>query len=113
MDLPPAIPTHGLALLGRGIPCRNDGVTIVSLFGSRHCRWQDIDYFAILPLGNYQNVGQAVLADGRVFSTYGVSGSRWAGSREKVQGAVDELNDALEAWRGLHPGDLPTAGRPS
>lgn len=82
------------------------GVTMVSLFGSRDFNWKEIDHFAILPMGNYQNVGQVVLKDGRQYGTYGVSGARWEQSRQDVQRRVDELNNALTAWRSLQIGGV-------
>jgi hypothetical protein len=84
-----------------GIQVRTEGVRVVTLLLSRRVAWEDIDHFAVLPLGRYPYVGFVVLRSGRKFGTFGLSTSTWAGEqgRANIQRPVDALNKALADWR--------------
>ena len=44
-----------------GIQVRRDGVRVGTAFSSKSVSWQDIDHFAVLPLGRFPYVGHVVL----------------------------------------------------
>ena len=55
-----------------GFMSRRIGIKVVGLFVLRRFRWDEIDHFAVLPLGGYPYVGHVVLRDGRKVGTYGI-----------------------------------------
>ena len=48
-----------------GIHVEADGVKVVGFLLSTRFRWDEIDHFAVLPLGGYPYVGHVVLRNGR------------------------------------------------
>jgi hypothetical protein len=88
-----------------GIHVEADGVKVVGFLLSRRFRWEEIDHFAVLPLGGYPYVGHVVLHDGRQVGTYGIGApgrpkSKAEQFRLRVQRPVDELNQLLAEQRG-------------
>ena len=97
-----------------GIHVDTDGVTVAGFLVSRRVAWNDIDHFAVLPLGDYPWVGHMVLRDGRKLGTYGI-GAPGRPQRDRyrlqVQEPVDERNAALEQWRATNTLASQQAGR--
>lgn len=93
-----------------GIHVEAGGIKVVGFLLSRRFRWDEIDHFAVLPLGGYPYVGHVVLRDGRKVGTYGIGApgrpkSKAEQFRLQVQGPVDELNQVLvERRRGWTAG---------
>jgi hypothetical protein len=63
--------------------------------------WDEVDRFAVLPLGRFPYVGYVVLRDGRKFGTFGLSTSsrQTEANRLRVQRSVDDLNQVLAERR--------------
>jgi hypothetical protein len=80
-----------------GIQVHATGVTVATAFYSRSVAWDEIDHFAVLPVGRFPYVGSVVLRDGRRLSTFGLSTSarKSETNRVRVQQAIDELNHTL------------------
>jgi hypothetical protein len=92
-----------------GIYVEADEIKVVGFCLSRRFRWDEVDHFAVLPLGGYPYVGHVVLRDGRKVGTYGIGApgrpkSRAEHFRHQVQQPVDELNQVLAERAG--PGQL-------
>lgn len=88
-----------------GIHVTADGVQVVGFLVSRRFRWDEVDHFAVLPLGGYPYVGHVVLHDGRKIGTYGIGApgrpkSKAVQFRRQVQQPVDELNQLLTQRSG-------------
>ena len=95
-----------------GIHVEADGVKVVAFLASRRVQWEDVDHFAVLPLGGYPFVGHVVLRDGRALGTTGLSAparpkSNTEQFRLEVQRPIDELNQVLTERR---EGEQSTAG---
>jgi hypothetical protein len=77
-----------------GIRVDAEGVTVGTFLLSRRVSWQDVDRFAVMPLGRYPYVGFVVLRDGRKFGTFGLATSVGKSERKRleVQRPIDELN---------------------
>lgn len=91
-----------------GIRVEARGIKVVGFLLSRRFRWEEIDHFAVEPLGRYPYVGHVVLRNGRHVGTYGLGApgrpqSKAEHFRGQVQRPVDELN-ALLADQGAVPG---------
>lgn len=84
-----------------GIQVRRDGVRVGTAFSSKSVSWQDIDHFAVLPLGRFPYVGHVVLRDGRTLATFGLSTNarRSDSNRLRIQRTIDQLNRLLVARR--------------
>jgi hypothetical protein len=84
-----------------GIRVGSDGVKVVTVFLSRRVSWDEVDRFAVLPLGRFPYVGYVVLRDGRKFGTFGLSTSsrQTEANRLRVQRSVDDLNQVLAERR--------------
>lgn len=87
-----------------GIHVEADGVKVVGFFLPRRFRWDEIDHFAVLPLGGYPYVGHVILRDGRKVGTYGIGApgrpkSKADQFRLQVQRPVDELHQVLAERR--------------
>jgi len=84
-----------------GIRVGSDGVKVVTAFLSRRVSWDEVDRFAVLPLGRFPYVGYVVLRDGRKFGTFGLSTSsrQTEANRLRVQRSVDDLNQVLAERR--------------
>lgn len=88
-----------------GIHVTADGIKVVGFLLSRRFRWEEIDHFAVMPLGGYPYVGHVVLRDGRHVGTYGIGApgrpkAKAEQFRRQVQRPVDELNQILAGARG-------------
>lgn len=90
-----------------GIHAGMNGVKVVGFVFTKRFRWDEIDHFAVLPLGGYPYVGHVVLTDGRRVGTFGLSSAGSPASdaqaekyRLQVQGPVDELNQVLAMHKG-------------
>jgi hypothetical protein len=95
-----------------GIRVGDAGVRMVSYFGSRQVGWDEIDHFAVLPLGQYPYVGHVVLSDGRTIGCLALAAPGWPkreSSRLKVQEPIDELNQILAARHGRAHGARPSS----
>lgn len=88
-----------------GIHVLPEGVKVATVFLSRKVAWEDIDRFAVMPLGRYPYVGYVVLHDGRKFGTFGLSTSarKTEKNRLQIQGLTNALNEALAQWRAANP----------
>ena len=85
-----------------GIRTERGGVKVVRFFQTRHVAWDDIDHFAVLPLGNYPWVGHVVLRNGHRLPRLAIAAAarpRTERRRLQVQRPIDELNQALEDRR--------------
>lgn len=84
-----------------GIRVSSDGVTIANVVLSRRVPWDDIDHFAVMPMGRHPYVGHVVLRDGRSFGTLGIASSprQNEAGRLRVQRPIDELNAVLAERR--------------
>jgi hypothetical protein len=87
-----------------GIHVEADGVKVVGFLLSKRFRWEEIDHFAVLPLGGYPYVGHVVLRNGRQVGTYGIGApgrpkSKAQQFRLQVQRPIDELNQVLAERR--------------
>lgn len=92
-----------------GIHVEASGIKVVGFLLSRRFSWQEIDHFAVLPLGGYPYVGHVVLRSGRQVGTYGIGApgrpqSKAEQFRRQVQGPVDELNQLLAEVAGRSAG---------
>jgi hypothetical protein len=86
-----------------GIQVGDGGVRVVTLFLARRALWNDIDHFAVLPLGRFPYVGYVVMRDGRKFGTFGLSTSsrKTDQNRLQIQRPIDELNRVLANRRDV------------
>lgn len=95
----------GLHMSRSGIRVGSAGVTVVGLFiGTRKILWAELDHFAAKPFGRYPAVAYAVLKDGRQYRALALCSTTRVNpgvdkSVEKVQAAVDSLNQLLEGHR--------------
>jgi hypothetical protein len=92
----------GLRMVFVGIRPRANSVVVATFFGSRSVKWEDIDHFAVMPLGRYPYVGTVVCRTGRKLQTFGLSTSAWQGgekSRTRIERPIDELNKVLDEHR--------------
>jgi hypothetical protein len=85
-----------------GVGVLTDGVVVATFLGSQRFAWNEIDHFAVMPLGRYPYVGYVVLRDGQKFCTFGLSTSVRQSEKQRlrVQRPVDELNQILDQHRG-------------
>jgi hypothetical protein len=85
-----------------GIRTEHRGIRVVTFLGTRRVAWDDIDHFAVLPLGQFPWVGHVVLRDGSRLSCLAIAAPARPKSerrRLQVQRPIDELNEVLEDWR--------------
>jgi hypothetical protein len=87
-----------------GIRTEQRGIKIVAFLVTRRVAWDDIDHFAVLPLGQWPWVGHAVLRDGHRLPCLAISAAarpRSERRRLQVQGPVDALNAQLAKAREM------------
>lgn len=85
-----------------GIRTRPDGVKVIGMLVSKRIPWREIDHFAVLPMGRYPWVGHVVLRDGRQIGSVALSLAGPPSTEKRIsrlQGKIDELNQALEQSR--------------
>jgi hypothetical protein len=87
-----------------GIHLEADRVTIHGFLRADRFGSDEVDHFAVLPLGPYPYAAHVVLQDGRTFGSYAICAgsprSKADRVRQPVQDQVDALNYALSEQRG-------------
>jgi hypothetical protein len=87
-----------------GIHTEHGGIKIVAFLRTSRVAWDDIDHFAVLPLGQFPWVGHVVLRDGRCLPCLAISAAarpRTERRRLQVQGPIDALNAQLARAREM------------
>ena len=88
-----------------GIHVEAGGVKVVGFLLSKRFRWDEIDHFAVLPLGGYPHVGHVVLRNGRQVGTYGIG----APGRPKSRRRLSVPPSGAAANRRAQPGPCRTS----
>jgi len=87
-----------------GVRTEHSGVKIVGFLVTKRVAWDDIDHFAVLPLGRYPWVGHVLLRDGRDLPCLAISAAsrpRTERRRLQVQRPIDALNAQLAKAREM------------